>query len=578
MRKHHFNNRRLFFVFPILLLLISSALPLQSALAHPTSAEDAEMVVLNWLALSPAPLGSKMADNAPDELISDVETFVDESENALFYVVYIQPKGFVIVSADDFIEPVIAFLPNAVVFDPSDDNPLGALVGSDIPGRLDAVREMNRNRSRSEAVDAAERKWDILLNPGIEPVAPGETSINDERVAPLVQSQWNQKKAGGETCYNYYTPKQYPCGCVATAMAQILRFHQWPSTGVGTGEYTIYVNGKSERRALRGGNGAGGPYNWANMPLAPGGGITRIQRKAIGALTHDAGVSVNMQYTSSGSGASNSRVVTRLIDLFDYSNAINGYYYNGGWKNIPSDTLNNMVIPNLDSGYPVQFGIGLEGASGGHAILCDGYGYNVSTLYHHLNMGWGGYYDAWYNLPEIKAGYTFDSVKSCLYNIYTSGSGEIISGRVTDNVGSPLSGVAISATPGGHTDVTDVNGIFALAKIASNTTFTLTATKAGYVFSPREQATGKSYYSSYVGNVWGVDFDGLEGCRWTGDVNRVWNRAGNWSDGSIPDDATDVLISLEPKQPIIRSRAAECNSITIESGTLTLKDNVLTIM
>ena len=68
-----------------------------------------------------------------------------------------------------------------------------------------------------------------------------------------------------------------------------------------------------------------------------------------------------------------------------------------------------MVNPNLDAGYPVLFGI--TGA-GGHAIVCDGYGYNPSTMYHHLNMGWSGNDDAWYNLPTI------DTAMALIYTIH----------------------------------------------------------------------------------------------------------------------------------------------------------------
>ena len=68
----------------------------------------------------------------------------------------------------------------------------------------------------------------------------------------------------------------------------------------------------------------------------------------------------------------------------------------------------------------------------GHEIVCDGYGYNGSTLYHHLNLGWSGVDTAWYNLPNIGTPYDFNVVTSCTYNVYPSGTGEIISGRVMD--------------------------------------------------------------------------------------------------------------------------------------------------
>ena len=66
------------------------------------------------------------------------------------------------------------------------------------------------------------------------------------------------------------------------------------------------------------------------------------------------------------------------------------------------DGLNGMINPNLDSNNPVILGID-DSQGDGHAVVADGYGYKSSTLYHHLNMGWDGEDDVWYNLPNIDA-------------------------------------------------------------------------------------------------------------------------------------------------------------------------------
>jgi hypothetical protein len=243
------------------------------------------------------------------------------------------------------------------------------------------------------------------------------------------------------------------------------------------------------------------------MVLVPGGTTTLAQRQAIGALTYDAGVTVNMDYRASGSGADTLQAKTAFVGTFGYSNAIKGY--NGG-SNIGAG-LNGMVNPNLDAGYPILFGI--TGGPGGHAIVCDGYGYNTSTLYHHLNLGWSGSDDAWYALPTIDTSIgTFTTVYKCIYNVFVTGSGEIISGRVTDSGGTPLSGVSITATKNGggtYTATTNARGIYALPKIPSSSQYTIGAAKAGYAFSNQVASTGTSADSvSTSGNVWGVNFVG----------------------------------------------------------------------
>lgn len=342
----------------------------------------------------------------------------------------------------------------------------------------------------------------------------GETSISDVWVAPLLQSKWSQSNVCGEACYNYYTPpyedgnsSNYVCGCVATAIAQLIRYHEYPTSGIGVNEFTIYIEGANTTAFTRGGDGSGGPYNWNEMVLEPGCGITLAQRQAIGALCYDAGVSVNMNYGPFGSGAGLLKTKDELPDTFGYSNAIAGF----DGSDLSGPGLNGMANPNLDANHPVLLAIRRPGV--GHAIVSDGYGYDNSTLYHHLNMGWGGSSDAWYNLPDIL---NYDTVDECIYNIFTSGSGEIISGRVTDGTfGDPISGAEVTAqrTGGGtYNAVTNSNGIYALAKIPSASTYDISVTKFGCSFTDQNVATGTSTnYSDISGNVWGVDFVGTLG-------------------------------------------------------------------
>ena len=147
----------------------------------------------------------------------------------------------------------------------------------------------------------------------------------------------------------------------------------------------------------------------------------------------------------------------------------------------------------------------------GHEVVVDGYGYDNATLYHHLNLGWTGIADAWYNLPTISAGsYDFISAIQCIYNIYPEGTGEIISGRVLDAAGAPVDGATITATrTGGDPIITTSNsqGIYALAKIPAASTYTITASYLDYVFFPQTVSTGTSVSgNTVVGNLWGINF------------------------------------------------------------------------
>src|ERR1019366_1480702 len=315
----------------------------------------------------------------------------------------------------------------------------------------------------------------------------GLTTVSDVRVAPFTQTTWDQQTAAGAgttACYNYYTPPygdgntaNYPAGCVATSMAQLMRYYQFPSTGVGTASLPITVDGADWTYTLRGGNGAGGPCVWTNMPLVPPSSPTITQCQAIGALVADAGATVNMAYTSPGSSSAMLDAKTALVGTFHFSSAIKGYNNN---LNIGAGLV-GMINPNLDARYPVLLGI--EGTSG-HAVVADGYGYSASTLYHHLNLGWSGTSSAWYSLPLIDASpYTFNVIDGCVFNAYTNGTGEIISGRVLDQIGRPVVNASVTATRTGggtYTTTTDTQGIYALARIPSASYYSITITKANY--------------------------------------------------------------------------------------------------
>lgn len=490
-------------------LVVSLLVPTGILFADPVSAEQAETVVDGWLAGDTRPLGADM-----DRAIAEIQTFSNDSGTILYYVICLQGEGFVVVSGDDLIEPIIAFSPQGS-YDPSPVNPLGALVGCDLAGRAAVVRNVSGKPvpgDVEEAMQKAAAKWEALAGGGMSFKA-GDGDIDGERVPPLVESKWGQITVDGTACYNYYTPPNvagtvanYPCGCAATAMAQVMRFHEHPTAGVGTPAFDVTVDDVVEQRTLRGGNGSGGAYSWDDMILVPDATITVTQREAIGALCYDAGVAAGTSYTAALSTVTGSVGADVLVSTFNYSNSIEGF--NGG-ADIGAG-LDDMINPNLDSGRPVILGLG--GDAIGHAVVCDGYGYDGATLYHHLNLGWDGLGDAWYDLPTTDTGIVdaeFTTVDGCVYNVYKAGSGEIIAGRVTDSAGIPVSGVTVTATKGVDTyeATTNARGIYAVEKLPSASTYTVSAAKTWYYFADQSVSTETSITGAVAcGNEWGADF------------------------------------------------------------------------
>jgi hypothetical protein len=303
-------------------------------------------------------------------------------------------------------------------------------------------------------------------------------------VAPLLQTKWSQGTARGqEKCFNYSTPYNRVCGCVATAMAQFMRYWRRPRSGIGrkAGYVKVVINGKTQRwrRYTFGGNGSGGAYDWSNMPLTPHSTTaTAYQRQQIGRLCADAGTAIGMKYKESSSGANTAEVDEALKKYFKYRNGLSLDSQN------KSSLFTKPIRTNLQADRPVFLSIKRSG--GGHAILCDGYGYSSGTLYHHLNMGWGNSADAWYNLPTIDPpnGSAYSMIRAVVYNVSPSAAGEIICGRVRNSAGSPISGASIRVQRrnGGaiHKMTSDSRGYFGTLGFPSRNRYNLWVTRSGY--------------------------------------------------------------------------------------------------
>ncbi len=478
----------------------------QLALARPVSAARARRAAQGWLRLGAHPLNANIGST-----INRVETFTDEQDQAAYYIVYLDPTGFLVVPADDDVEPIVAFV-DGDTYDPSPDNPLGALVDQDLPARIAAARVVGPPAAALQApgqpqvaTSSSRAQWDRLapeqsLAEALPPPA-GLSSLPDVRVAPLVVSTWDQGSVCSGYCYNYYTPNHWVDGCTATAFAQVLRYFQFPTEGIGVVASTIYVSGVSQTAYTRGGDGQGGPYLWDEMPLNPNCTLTTTQRQAIGALCSDAGILVHMQYTSTSSGSYLSACTSAMRDVLGYGNAITG------WPSLGT-TLSPMVNPNLDAGHPCLLAI--YNATVGHAVVIDGYGYKLGVPYHHLNMGWSGSQNAWYNLPNVDCSYRFTYMTECVYNIFPTGTGEIISGRVTDQVGNPIPNATITVEQvgGGTWSITaNDKAMYVLPQVPSATSFVFTPSAADYTFEPQTVTTGTSTDYSATGNRW-VDLKG----------------------------------------------------------------------
>lgn len=542
-------------------LLLSLAAFAICANAAPVSVDTAKFAAGSW-ARSDAALGVRHGDT-----VSGAETH-DVDGTPGFYAVALEGGGTVFLAADDEMGPVLAFTSESNP-DLSAKSPLLNLLNRDIAARrrqleaeatpqvspsralLSLARPSSTATSSGSAANKSKKLWAAFTSSSSTSsstssggramlgATPRKTlAISEIRVDPILQSQWSQQEARGRYCYNYYTPNHYPCGCTATAAGQILYRWQWPTEelpkfsalcNVGGADQTLWSHGETRL------------YDWSAMVPVPDSGISEEGRQAIGALLYDLGVSFKSEYASDGTGALDLDVASSLHTHFKYASACT--YTVNGTSAMSSrtsalheaPTRQRAILANLDAKRPVELYIS-SAAAGGHAVVADGYGYvtidDEEVEFTHINMGWAGTDDMWYNLPVISTqeagaqagqsgGFVFDFIMGATFNIHPTETGDILSGRVVDD-GDPVEGATVEVREAGMSSVlatttTDEHGIYSFT-LPGGKNYNVTATtadgkKSGTADDVQLQATtipGPSYTSNDAGNIgnsWGNDID-----------------------------------------------------------------------
>ena len=292
--------------------------------------------------------------------------------------------GFVVVAADDVSQPVIGY------------STKGSLSKGELPCNV-------RYMLGSKATSAIKAQWQ-------------STKGNEGEEVRLETAQWDQSglpwnamipKLGGKECH---------AGCVATAQAIILRYHQWPEKGTGTlPSYYWY----SARKQMEG-HALGHVYDWSQMPLVyKKGEYTEEQGRQVAQLLYDLAIANEMDFHPSGSGAATESVfcLTKYFGIDKQMRMVDWDYYS-------RDTWEQMIRAEIDANRPIYY-IGVSGDEG-HAFVLDGY----KGPYFSLNYGWSGYFNGFFLLRptvELDPGKVtlFSSWQAMVTNLYPDRGGEV---------------------------------------------------------------------------------------------------------------------------------------------------------
>ena len=284
----------------------------------------------------------------------------NQADASSFYVFNAQnDDGFVIISGDDATDEVLGFADQ------------GTFQEEALPVNfVDWLKQLDAQMT--------------MIRLGKVKAAPWKNIEAHADVAQLLTTKWNQGAP-----YNNECPldegQRSVTGCVATAIAQVMNYHQWPKNATGTlSEYTtskksIYVPALPSTT-----------FDWDKMIDDYSKGYTADQASAVAKLMRYCGQASLMDYTNNESYASYSNAVPVLINAMGYDKDMRHIFADS----YEMEEWERKVYQELTTNGPVVYA-GNSGVSG-HAFVVDGY--RGSDRMYHVNWGWGGYCDGFYKL------------------------------------------------------------------------------------------------------------------------------------------------------------------------------------
>lgn len=317
---------------------------------------------------------------------------------ALFYVFGKEKTdGFLIAGADLRANAVLGYTENGT-YEEALQIPA---FRSWIEGCQEAMQWLSNNATEAKAAKKSQQYNipDMVATSAdntMSLIIPGRQYVPDaslpSSVKPLLgELEWDQNEPYNRLCPEITVDEEkMKCatGCVATAVAQIMKYYEWPKQGTGSHSYTW--KGGDEPVELEA-DFSKSVYDWDNMlDKYKEGEYNDVQANAVAKLMSDVGIALDMIYGPS-SGAIDVLPAVAMTTYFGYNKGMQlceRYYYNYvEW--------NNLIKKELAELRPVCVGGRNAYEDEGHNFVLDGYD---EDGYYHVNWGWGGKSNGYFDI------------------------------------------------------------------------------------------------------------------------------------------------------------------------------------
>ncbi len=374
----------------LLLLLAGVLLLAGSAFARPVDANKARTVAETYLRA----MGMKNTAGLVD--VTAQTPFTE------FYVFAAPEGGFIFVSGDDCVQPVLGYsVENRFNMKNMPQHVLSFLKGYEKEIKWYKSQQANAGEAtgalrQGNGVQPSE--WRGLLD-DVAPQPPLTTSVS-----PLLTTTWNQRPLYNNLCPSD-TNGQAVTGCVATATAQVMKYHNHPAQGYDSHTYTSSrtINGTTFTYPNLTVNFGTTTYQWSQMPDDLTSTSTTAQINAVATLMYHIGVADEMRYSPYASGANNSYGGSINSNRASSQESLARYFkYCPDMAAVDRETYSHdhyvsILRGELDQQRPILYS-GSD-STGGHSFVIDGY--NNSGFFH-VNWGWGSYCDGYYTIGGLE--------------------------------------------------------------------------------------------------------------------------------------------------------------------------------
>lgn len=315
-----------------------------------------------------SPLTKRLGHGAAIDQLRFTQT--DSLGQAAVYVFAAEAgnPGFILAAADDRVPAVLGYSDDTT-FDPSNIPPAmqwwlseyAAQIACLTDGPITVTGPVTETSARPKSVKLA--------------------------VSPICKTLWDQSTPFNNDCPVGSGGTNCVTGCVATAQAQVMKVHNWPTATSEEATFTYTVDNVSTTATI-----ALGGYDWDNMLDDYSGAYTETQAAAVAKLMYQCGAACQMSYTESSSGAVTLYAAQNFRKYFNYDKGTT--YYERCW--FTTDEWNDLIYAEMAAGRAVMYN-GQSNTSG-HAFVCDGYSYDD---YFHINWGWGGSSNGYFLLTAL---------------------------------------------------------------------------------------------------------------------------------------------------------------------------------